>query len=163
MDGWVNEQRDRKRGQIDGWADGWFSRMESPVTLHPPPPNNWPSYAPLKNKRLHYRYILLSSLTECVALSDSFYPNDLLLLLPPTYTHVYIHKDVHVHSLIHTHKNTHMHKQTNKQTQSYSLTCFSSTGGQLQQAPCQVNILKPCALTAEGKAQCWKHTLKYEE
>lgn len=112
----------------------------------------------LKNKCLHWRFIFsFFFLAECNALSDPFHPNDLPLLLLLLLTHT--NTDAYTFS----YTPTKMLTRTNKQTQSYSLTCFSSTGGQLQQAPCQVNILKPCALTAEGKAQCWKHTLKYKE
>lgn len=82
--------------------------------------------------------------------SDRFKRND-----TPPHTNTY--------TFANSYTPTKMFTCANKQTQSYSLICFSSTGGQLQQAPCQVNILKPCVLTAEGKAQCWKHTLKHKE
>lgn len=159
MGGWVNERRARK--QEDWWLSRWMVQVNwessyppSTIPITDRPALSWKITAYI---RLHS--VFFFKLAECNALSDYFYLNDL-----PSSSHTCTHEAIHIHKPHNTHvREKHTPAQTNKQTQSYTLTCFSSTGGQLQQAPCQVNILKPCALTAEGKAQCWKHTPKYKK
>lgn len=158
MAGWVNEQRDRE--EEDWWLSRWMVQLDW-ESSYPPPTTPKPTH-PIcywKIKCLHRKHILLFS---CLNVMRSL-TLSILMISPSSHTCTDIYTYTNKYTFANSYTPTKMLTCTNKQTQSYCLTCFSSTGGQLQQAPCQVNILKPCALTAEGKAQCWKHTLKYKE